>query len=254
MSRQQTAAARWTLVLPFRGGDHSKSRLASSLSNSSLRNSLLGDSSTMGRSSHQTARAAGRIALAMAFDTAAVTVASPAVGSVVLLSNALSTAELPTGLRSASQLRLCPEPPVPGSQDPLNDVLAQWLSTAGSRIAVVLPDLPALTPQALQLTLDAADTLLLRHESVFVPDASGTGTVMLAGPNAHGGLARLTRFGWDSARRHERAGVAKLEGAPQQMRLDVDTIEDLLVAHRLGLGRYTTEVLETLDRSFAAAG
>lgn len=101
--------------------------------------------------------------------------------------------------------------------------------------AVLLGDLPALTSPGLEDTLAAAEELPL----AVVPDASGSGTVMIT---AQPGVPLLPAFGVGSARRHRDLGHRPLRG-PEGLRRDVDTPEDLQAAIRLGVGRHTAGAL-----------
>lgn len=78
------------------------------------------------------------------------------------------------------------------------------------------------------------------HDAAFVPDRTGAGTTMvLAAPRAE----VVTRYGPDSAARHRELGLRPLTGAPERVRLDVDTVADLERARALGLGNRTTAEL-----------
>ncbi|KQM80975.1 2-phospho-L-lactate guanylyltransferase [Agromyces sp. Leaf222] len=108
-------------------------------------------------------------------------------------------------------------------------------------IAVLLGDLPALTPHALDAALGAAS----RHPLAFMPDAEATGTT-LATAAAHTRFEPA--FGADSAMLHRALGFHDLSHdvpAPlaERMRRDVDTIDALDAAVRLGLGAHTTAAL-----------
>ncbi|HEY8318308.1 MAG TPA: 2-phospho-L-lactate guanylyltransferase [Amnibacterium sp.] len=101
--------------------------------------------------------------------------------------------------------------------------------------AVLLGDLPALTSEDLEDTLAAAEELPLG----VVPDATGSGTVMIT---AEPGVPLIPAFGVGSARRHRELGHRMLR-APEGLRRDVDTPEDLQAAIRLGVGRHTSALL-----------
>jgi 2-phospho-L-lactate guanylyltransferase len=104
--------------------------------------------------------------------------------------------------------------------------------------AVLLGDLPALTPAA----LDAALALAAREPRSCVPDAITTGTTMLA---AHRADALRPRFGPGSAELHQRAGHVVLPVPPDSgLRLDVDELADLHAALDLGVGPHTRAVLD----------
>lgn len=104
-------------------------------------------------------------------------------------------------------------------------------------VAVLLGDLPALTPSDLAVALDVA----ARHELAVVPDRSGTGTALLT---ALDGSRILPQFGPSSAQRHEAAGHHRLDLDLPRLRTDVDDDADLAAAVRRGLGRATRMVLD----------
>ena len=93
---------------------------------------------------------------------------------------------------------------------------------------VVVADLPALTASALDRVLDAAQTVDLG----VVLDRQGMGTTMLT---ARPGHQLCPRFGPGSARRHAEIGAARI-AAPLPARTDVDVVDDLDAAQRLGFG------------------
>jgi 2-phospho-L-lactate guanylyltransferase len=103
-------------------------------------------------------------------------------------------------------------------------------------IAALVGDLPALQADEIAAALDAA----AEHRSAFVPDASGTGTTLLA---ASPGTQLDPRFGLGSAARHGEIAVA-LPAGPG-LRTDVDTIAELADAARIGVGPATAAVLAT---------
>lgn len=105
------------------------------------------------------------------------------------------------------------------------------------RIAVLLGDLPALTPTALGRALMLAES----HDASFVPDDKGSGTTLLCARGA--GLLR-PHFGVKSALAHEAVGAVKLsDSGLTSLRHDVDDVDDLLLALRLGVGPHTRDVL-----------
>lgn len=107
-----------------------------------------------------------------------------------------------------------------------------------SPAAVLLGDLPALTPDALDRALELATV----EPRSCVPDALATGTTMLA---AHRADALRPRFGPGSAELHRRAGHVPLAVAPDSgLRLDVDELADLHAALDLGVGANTRAVLD----------
>jgi len=190
------------------------------------------------------------LVLAMALDTVVAALATDGVDRVVVVTaDPVVTAEI-----TRAGAEVTPEPaggglnaalaqaahaalrgPVPPGAGPAR---AAVLARTVLARAVALPaDLPALRPDELGAALRAAGAGL---SAAYVPDASGTGTVLLAAP-AGGPLA--PRFGPGSAAAHARAGARRLVGDWPALRHDVDTPDDLAAAVRLGLGRHTTALL-----------
>ncbi len=102
--------------------------------------------------------------------------------------------------------------------------------------AVLLGDLPALTPADLDRALAAAET----HALSLVPDGAGHGTVLVT---AAPGIALLPRFGAGSARAHAAAGHVRLAVDLPRLRADVDDLADLDAALALGVGAQTRHAL-----------
>lgn len=98
---------------------------------------------------------------------------------------------------------------------------------------VLLADLPALSPTDLATALRAAS-----QRPAFVPDAAGTGTVLLTGRAAE----LRPAFGPGSAAAHARHAV-RLELDLPRLRRDVDDAADLAAALTLGVGRHTAAAL-----------
>ncbi|GEK81185.1 2-phospho-L-lactate guanylyltransferase [Agrococcus baldri] len=114
----------------------------------------------------------------------------------------------------------------------------------GAPAAVMLGDLPALTPDE----LDAALELAGREARSYVPDALMTGTTLLAARRAD---ALRPHFGPGSAELHRRAGHVELPVTSDSgLRLDVDELADLHLAIDLGVGEHTRSVLR--DAAIAA--
>ena len=78
-----------------------------------------------------------------------------------------------------------------------------------------------------------------RHAAAFVPDAEGTGTVLLA---ANVPARLFPAFGPGSAARHEAGGAVRLDLDLPSLRRDVDTWEALQQALTLGVGPATAAV------------
>lgn len=108
----------------------------------------------------------------------------------------------------------------------LNAAIAQGIAAAGDRlVAVLLGDVPALAASELAAALGAAG----RHPLAFVPDADGSGTVLITALLA---AQHAPAFGANSRERHLAAGYVELEvPAESGLRRDVDTAE-----HLRGLG------------------
>lgn len=109
--------------------------------------------------------------------------------------------------------------------------------------AVLTGDLPALRPA----DLDAALATAGRRRS-FVPDAAGTGTVLLAVPPRE---PLDPRFGPGSAVAHRASGARPLTGDWPGLRQDVDTAADLDTVLGLGAGARTRALLRDLGLSQA---
>lgn len=112
---------------------------------------------------------------------------------------------------------------------------------SGAGIAVLLGDLPALLPEDLVAALSAA----AGFERAVVPDADGTGTVLLTARRG----ALEPAFGAGSAERHVRAGHERLDLDLPRLRTDVDDDLSLSRARTLGLGPATSACLAALADS-----
>lgn len=125
-----------------------------------------------------------------------------------------------------------------GLEAAASDALAAGKPSAPG--AVLLGDLPALTAAELTTALRACAVA----ESCVVPDADGSGTVLLT----HHDLRQIVpRFGAGSAARHGRAAAALLLDLPR-LRTDVDNESAFVAARALGVGPHTSSLL-TLDAS-----
>ena len=102
-------------------------------------------------------------------------------------------------------------------------------------------DLPALRPDELTAALGVA----ARLGTAFVPDADGTGTTLYA---AAPGAQFRPRFGPASRDRHLATGAVEIGTGEigtglAGLRRDVDTIEDLRAAAKIGLGSRSRALL-----------
>lgn len=115
-------------------------------------------------------------------------------------------------------------------------------------IAALPADLPALTAAELGVALAAA----ARHPRTLMTDVEGTGTTLLT---ARAGQALDPSYGEDSRRRHVASGAVELRlDSCEGLRRDVDTLEDLTAAERLGLGPRTRAVLSRRVAGVPPAG
>lgn len=107
-------------------------------------------------------------------------------------------------------------------------------------VVALQADLPALRTHELLDALAQART----GGRAIVVDHTGTGTSALfaCGP----GTRLDPRFGSDSARSHIGSGARALDGPWPGLRQDVDTLDDLVTAARLGLGPATRAVFDRL--------
>ncbi|MDV6270656.1 2-phospho-L-lactate guanylyltransferase [Rhodococcus globerulus] len=105
-------------------------------------------------------------------------------------------------------------------------------------VAVVLPDLPALDASELSAVLNSTQ----QSGNAFVSDADLTGTTCVTASSAE---TLTTAFGEGSARRHRNLGLRELLLDVPSVRQDVDTVEQLMRAHELGLGCATSELFDS---------
>lgn len=117
------------------------------------------------------------------------------------------------------------------------ELAVRWRPSSG--VAVVPADLPCLRAEDVTAVLSGAAA----PEGAFVPDRRGTGTTLLVHPR---GRTAETSYGPGSAARHSLLGLHRLDDAPPRTRHDVDTLEDLRSAARVGTGPETAAVLESL--------
>lgn len=110
------------------------------------------------------------------------------------------------------------------------------LAAREADVAVLLGDLPSLLPSDLMDALAAATA----YEHAVVPDAAGTGTVLLT---ARGLAGPTAAFGPGSAARHRDAGHTVLDLDLPRLRTDVDDDRSLVEAIALGVGPHTRRCL-----------
>jgi 2-phospho-L-lactate guanylyltransferase len=208
-NRVTTPSATWHIVVPVKGGPEAKSRL-------------------------RAPDGVDRLALARALALDTITVAAATVGpaNVVVVS---SDHDVVAAVGEIGARTL----PDPGRG--LDEAVRAGLGAlaADQRAAVLLGDVPALRVADLRAALGAADG----HDCWFVPDAEGTGTVLLG---ARAAASARPRFGAGSAARHEAAGHVRLAVGLDRLRRDVDDEASLGEALRLGVGPHTAALLAHL--------
>jgi 2-phospho-L-lactate guanylyltransferase len=131
---------------------------------------------------------------------------------------------------------------VPDQGDGLNPAIRLGITYVASVLgpgptAVLLGDIPTLRSSDLVAALAACAL----HPRAMVPDAAGTGTVLLS---ALSPADLEPRFGPGSAREHSRDCV-RLDLDLPALRTDVDDDQSLLDAINIGVGRHTAVVLRT---------
>lgn len=222
-------ALTWSLVIPVKLLAQAKSRFTGPAGNSR-----------------------SEFALAMAADTIAAAVQAENVAAVLVVTDDPEVRELAAGLGA---IVLADTP-----QAGLNEALVHGAGYAERRWpdrgrAGLAGDLPAIKPGELTAALAAA----ARVGVAFVPDAAGTGTTLYA---VASGAEFWPQFGPASRDRHLAGGAVELgtgelgtgelgtgelsTGELIGLRRDVDTIDDLRAAAKIGLGPRT--------RALVAAG
>lgn len=201
--------APWHVVIPVKGGPRAKSRL---------------------RAPDGVDRLA--LATALAFDTVAAAVEAVGPGRVLVVT---ADPEVDAEVRRLG---------VATHLDPrvgLNPAVTAGIGRQrpGDPVAVLLGDIPALRAADLVSALRAATA----HPLAFVPDAEGTGTVLLATRSLH---RLVPRFGAGSASAHEHDGGVCLDLPLPSLRRDVDDEASLREALLLGVGRHTAALLAHL--------
>ncbi len=232
----------WRLVIPVKGGAGAKSRLQPprGVSRATLAEAMARDS---------TAAAAQRMPLGQVFVVAGddrVARWAAELGAIVVVDPGEGlNAAVAAGVSAAAHQALAgaSAPDVANYRPGLwgtgrTAPGAKGRTPAGENVpvAVLLGDVPALRPGDLVAGLAAAAA----YDLALVPDADGTGTVLLTALDAG---ALHPRFGAGSARRHEDAGHRRLDLALPRLRTDVDDAASLVRAAALGLGPRTAALL-----------
>jgi len=175
------------------------------------------------------------LVLALALDTVQAALRCPVVRAVYVVTDEIRTQNAVSAL-GAHWIRDAPDA---GLNPALTHGAAHVARSApDTGVATLGGDLPALRPEELAEAL----TMAMAHERAYVPDAPGSGTVLLT---ARPGVTLDPRFGPDSAREHARSGAYLLDGVWPSLRRDVDVREDLVTAAHLGLGSHTSALLAT---------
>jgi 2-phospho-L-lactate guanylyltransferase len=204
----------WTLVLPVKGGPAAKSRLGGP----------------------------PQLAAAIVRDCLDAVTACPDVVRVLVVTSERQAAALARRMRAD----VVPERrPGAGLVEAVRDGIRAAADRPGP-VAVLLADVPAARPEDVGQALRATDAALAAHPAAamaVVPDAEGTGTVLLAARSAE---ALDPAFGPGSAAEHARRGAVRLELELPRLRRDVDTAADLRAALELGCGRWTVLAAATL--------
>lgn len=200
----------WQLILPVKGGPTAKSRLRGP----------------------DPARA--DLAMAMALDCLEAVLATQRVAGATVVTGDAATAAAARALGAQARRPAHPD----GGLGPA--VLDGIAGVEAGPVAVLLADVPALRPADLEEALRAVEAALAEVPAAFVPDAEGTGTVLLA---AFSAADLVPAFGPASARAHARLGARRLDLDLPRLRRDVDTPAALAAALALGVGPRTLGTL-----------
>jgi 2-phospho-L-lactate guanylyltransferase len=178
-----------------------------------------------------------RLALAFVHDCVTAALAAPGVEQVVVVTADPEAARRLSALGARIAAEPAPREPLSAARR-LNAAIAfgaghSLRQRPDLRVGALTGDLPALRPAELAEVLERASAIAGRS---FVPDAAGTGTTLLLG--AGDGVLE-PRFGPGSRTEHLRSGALAWPDAGPSLRQDVDTLEDLEAALRLGVGART---------------
>lgn len=165
------------------------------------------------------------VARAVALDTLRVLTSVPAIRRVLVVTDDPGERSWPDAVRVVRQCR-----------GGLTAAVTEGIAAArpldpGASVAVVLGDLPRITPIAVASVLAAA----ARVPVSFVRDAAGTGTTTVT---IAPGVRFAPAFGPDSAARHRALGAVELSTGAT-LRHDLDTTADLVAARHLAGPRLT---------------
>ncbi|MGH3497219.1 MAG: 2-phospho-L-lactate guanylyltransferase [Nocardioidaceae bacterium] len=210
-------ATTWTAVVPVKAFSAAKSRLRA----------VVGDDTAA-------------LAAAFAADTVTAVAGADLIEHVVVVG--------PPVQRSGGTLDTVLDDPGTGLNDAVRHGIG-WVRERHPRAAilVVTSDLPALRSVDVNVLLKAAED----HVDGAVPDLEGRGTTALT---LRPGSSLLPAFGEGSWRRHLRAGADPLDGAASpRLRRDVDTLEHVVEAARMGIGQHSAVELRRVAGTTLAA-
>jgi 2-phospho-L-lactate/phosphoenolpyruvate guanylyltransferase len=181
-----------------------------------------------------------RLAETMALDT--LRALADAVAQVVVVSGQPALASRLS--RAGIAATVWSEPAEPGMNAALAYGAERIRADGFGTVLACVGDLPALRVASVHRVLRAARGV----PRAFLPDASGVGTTMLVATDA----PLLPGFTGRSADRHERGGALpltedRLGGPLADARRDVDTEVDLAAAIGLGVGPFTTALVDAAD-------
>lgn len=219
MTRPSDAAGEsWCLVVPVKRLESAKSRLGG------------------------TAAERARFALAFAADTIAAAVGCNGVAMVLVVTDDPKARDV--------ALELGAEVVADREDAGLNPAL-QWgahmarTRLPGAAIGALSADLPALRSDELGIALRFAAQAGRSGRPAVVADSHDRGTTAYL---SAGGVQFCPAFGADSLAVHRRAGALVVPSADiVSVRRDVDTVEDLAAAVRLGVGMRTGAVLSEVE-------
>lgn len=176
------------------------------------------------------------LALAFAVDTISAVLRSPTVNEVTVVTNDPAVEEALNNAR-VNYVRDAGG----GLNCAIQAAVDRRLSgVAQESTAIFTADLPAIKPDEVTSILRAA----LAHPRSFVADLNGTGTT---GFFMNAGQPTWTAFGAGSRMKHRALGACELRVEKYSgLVRDVDTVEDLDAAVRLGVGPVTARICETL--------
>jgi 2-phospho-L-lactate guanylyltransferase len=175
------------------------------------------------------------LALAMLRDTLSAVIGCDAVAEALVVTDdpTVTSAARALGARTVADVPSAGLNPAVGFGADVTAGAHRWR-------AVLAGDLPALRADELAGALAEATG----HGRHFLPDAAGTGTVLLT---AAPGVPLVPLFGVASAAAHAASGAIELSGDRPGLRHDVDTAADLRMARGLGLGAHTAALLVEVE-------